>query len=140
MNSVTDKFKESWVNMDISTLSECISEKVKFSAFPSHNSLTGSAEVINHIAFKFQIFKEYHALSTLERCNTLTSEFIVKLKYEDLYPVTTYAVRNDGIYMVACLEPRIIIMNIRIQLRCKSNKISNIKIFQNMFIECRKTA
>lgn len=140
MNTIADKFKDAWAQMDISTLSECISDKVNFSALPSRNSLTGSVEVINHIASKFQIFKEYHALSTLEKCNTLTSEFIIKLTYEDLYPVTTYAVRNDGIYMVACLEPRIIIMNIKVKVRCKSNKISNIKIFQNIFIECRKTA
>jgi len=140
MKPIGDKFKEVWTRMNISSLSEYSSDRVKYSALPSDHNLTGRNEVIGHIASKFKIFKDFQGTSTVVKSDELPSEFTLTLNFESLQPVTIYAVHQKNIFVVVCLEPRIVIFKVRFQVRCKSNKISNIKIFQNKIIECRKTA
>jgi hypothetical protein len=140
INKVAEKFQEAWSKMDISSLSECISDKVTYSAIPSGNNLTGKTEVISLLASKFRLFKEYQAITTLEKPIGPHSEFAISLRYEGFKPVTTYMVNYEGVFMVICLEPGLVTMEITIQVKCKSNKISDIKLFQKRIIECRKTA
>jgi hypothetical protein len=140
MNSVEEKFQEAWSKMDISSLSECISDQVTYSAVPSGNNLTGRNEVISLLTSKFSLFQEYQAITTLEKPIDPHSEFAISLRYEGFKPVTTYMVNYEGVFMVTCLEPGIVTMEITIQVKCKSNKISNIKLFQKRIFECRKTA
>jgi len=140
INKVAEKFQEAWSKMDISSLSECISDKVTYSATPSGNKLIGRQEVISLIASKFRLFEEYKAVTTLEKPIGPHPEFEISLRYEGFKTVTTYMVNYEGVFLVTCLEPGIVTMEIIIQVKCKSNKISDIKIFQKRNIECRKTA
>ncbi|MGV8964282.1 MAG: hypothetical protein ACOH2V_13010 [Candidatus Saccharimonadaceae bacterium] len=130
MNIVAEKFKDAWVQLDVSTLSECISGKVRYFALPSTYNLIGRDKVLTHLSSKFKFFRDFQAISTVEQCTVSRSEFVVTLKYVDLYPVTSYAVKNENIFMVICLEPKFVTMKIRVQTRLNHDKISNIKIFQ----------
>jgi len=46
MMYVALKFQEAWSQMDISSLSECISEKITYSAVPSGNKLMSKNEIV----------------------------------------------------------------------------------------------
>ena len=140
MVSVALKFQEAWSQMNISSLSECISEKITYSAVPSGNKSTCKNEVISLIASRFKLFREYQAITTIEKSIDTHLEFAISLRYDKFKPVTTYMVNQEGVFIVSCLEPGIVTMKITIQLKCKSNKINEIKIFQKRIFECRKTA
>jgi len=140
MMNVALKFQEAWSQMDISSLSECISEKITYSAVPSGNKLMSKNEIVCLIASRFVLFHEYQAITTLEENMDSHLEFAISLRYNECIPITNYMVNHKGIFIVSCLEVGIVTMKITIQLKCKSNKINEIKIFQKSFFECRKTA
>ena len=140
INNVAIKFQDAFARMDISSLADCISERVTYSALPSKNMFSGNMDVISFLECKFNIFRDLQAIPRLEKLINGRSEFAISLRYETLRPITSYAVNKYGIFMVVTLEPRNICMGLSIQAKCKGNKISKIIIFQKEIVKCRKTA
>jgi hypothetical protein len=140
INKVAEKFQEAWSVLDISSMAECVSDKVTYFALPSENSLSGKKPIISFLTSKFKYLQENHACAKIDKPVGSRSEFAVTLNYETLIPVTSYAVNNDGVFMVVTLEPGNVSLELSIKLRVKGNKINNIKISEKKFTKCRKTA
>jgi hypothetical protein len=140
INNVAEKFQEAWSVLDISSMAECVSDKVTYFSLPSENSLSGKNPIISYLASKFKYLLENNAFAKIDKPVSSRSEFSVTLNYETLIPITSYAVNNDGIFMVVTLEPGKVSLELSIKLSVKGNKISKIKILEKKFSKCRKTA
>jgi hypothetical protein len=140
MNTITEKFKKAWLNMDIQSINDCISDNVTYSALPSENSFTCRNKVIDHLTKMFRFLKENNAESLELYKNATYRSFSFNITYESLRPITQYLINSEGIFLVPCLEPRFTTMAVEVSVIIRKDKISKIKIFQKNKIECRKTA
>jgi hypothetical protein len=128
MLSLTEKFQQAYLSMDTNLLSECISDNIYYSAWPSANKFKVKENVVLHFTEVFQFLNEHNAVSEKSISNDKT--FFITYSFFSLRPVSQYLINPDGIFLVVCLEKYFNSMRIEVSYKVRNQKIIKIQIFQ----------
>jgi len=134
MESAIIKFQNAWLSLDAESINACVSDDVNYAASPSGNSFSGRTKLSEHFSGIFKYLMESNARTQL--VSSTPNMLLYKYRFESLWPVTQYMVNSDGIFLVPCLENRIITLDLKVKYAVKNNQISKIKIIEKKNIEC----
>jgi len=138
MDPIVDRFQNAWLSLNVEPINLCVSDRVRYDAFPSGNSFVGRNKVTEHLAFMFNFLQGNQANSQV--FNISPAKFLFTYTFESLRPVTQYLIDSDGIYLMPFLENCITTMKGEVDLKVKSNKICKIQIAQKNIFLCKSGA